>query len=89
MSIYSVFTGKTYDEIEREFEGKGYGDFKLAVGEACADSLGVIRERFDKLIADKAYLEAVMKDGSEKAAKTAYKMLSKVYRKVGFIPPVR
>ncbi len=89
MSIYSVFTGKSFDEIEREFDGKGYGDFKLAVGEACADSLGVIRDRFDALMADKAYLEAVMKNGSEKAAKVAYKTLSKVYRKVGFLPPVR
>ncbi len=89
MSIYSVFTGKSFDEIEREFDGKGYGDFKLAVGEACADSLSVIREKYDALIADKAYLEAVMKNGSEKAARVAYKTLSKVYRKVGFLPPVR
>ncbi len=89
MSIYSVFTGKTFDEIEKEFEGKGYGDFKLAVGEACADSLAVIRERFDQLMSDKSYLESVMKEGSEKAAKVAYKTLSKVYRKVGFLPPVR
>lgn len=89
MSIYSVFTGKSFDEIEKEFEGRGYGDFKLAVGEACADSLAVIRERFDQLMADKGYLEAVMKNGSEKAAKVAYKTLSKVYRKVGFLPPVR
>lgn len=89
MSIYSVFTGKTFDEIEREFEGKGYGDFKLAVGEACADSLAVIRESFDHLMADKSYLESVMKNGSEKAAKVAYKTLSKVYKKVGFLPPVR
>ncbi len=89
MSIYSVFTGKSFDEIEKEFEGKGYGDFKLAVGEACADSLAVIRERFEQLMSDKAYLESVMKDGSEKAARVAYKTLSKVYRKVGFLPPVR
>ena len=89
MSIYSVFSGKTFDEIEKEFEGKGYGDFKLAVGEACADSLAVIRERYDALMNDKAYLESVMKTGSEKAARVAYKTLSKVYRKVGFIPPVR
>lgn len=89
MSIYSVFTGKSFDEIEKEFDGKGYGEFKLAVGEACADSLSVVRERFDALISDKAYLESVMKNGSEKAAKVAYKTLSKVYRKVGFLPPVR
>lgn len=89
MSIYSVFTGKSFAEIESEFDGKGYGDFKLAVGEACADALSVIREKYDALIADKAYLEAVMKNGSEKAARVAYKTLSKVYRKVGFLPPVR
>ncbi len=89
MSIYSVFTGKSFDEIEKEFDGKGYGDFKLAVGEACADSLVVIREKYDELMSDKAYLESVMKNGSEKAAKVAYKTLSKVYRKVGFLPPVR
>ena len=89
MSIYSVFTGKTFDEIEREFEGRGYGDFKLAVGEACADTLEPIQNRFSDLMADKEYLETVMKNGAEKAARTAYKTLSKVYKKVGFLPRVR
>lgn len=89
MTIYSAFTGKSFEEIEREFEGKGYGDFKLAVGEACADSLSPIREKFDALVQDRAYLDFVMKDGQEKALKTAYKMLSKVYKKVGFLPYVR
>ncbi len=84
MSIYSVFTGKSYEEIEREFEGKGYGDFKAAVGEVCADSLEGVRSEYAKLIKDKAYLEAVMKDGAEKATYIAQKTLSKVYRKVGF-----
>ena len=89
MTIYSAFTGKNFEEIEREFDGKGYGDFKLAVGEACADSLSTIKDKFDKLIADKSYLESVMKSGQEKAMKSSYKMLSKVYKKVGFLPPVR
>ena len=89
MTIYSVFTGKNFEEIEREFDGKGYGDFKLAVGEACADSLSVIKDKFDELISDKTYLESVMKNGQEKAMKSSYKMLSKVYKKVGFLPPVR
>ncbi|MBQ9976951.1 MAG: tryptophan--tRNA ligase [Clostridia bacterium] len=89
MSIYSVFTGKSFEEIEREFDGVGYGDFKLAVGEACADTLAPIQERFNQLIADKDYLDSVMKNGAEKAARTAYRTLSKVYKKVGFLPYVR
>ncbi len=84
MNIYSAFTGKSYDEIEREFDGKGYGDFKLAVGETCADSLQPIRDEFNRLLSDKAYLESIMKDGAEKAQYLARKTLSKVYRKVGF-----
>ena len=89
MSIYSVFTGKSFDEIEKEFDGIGYGEFKLAVGEACADALEPIQTKFNQLISDKAYLEAVMKNGAEKASRTAYKTLSKVYKKVGFLPSVR
>jgi tryptophanyl-tRNA synthetase len=89
MSIYSVFTGKSFEEIEKEFDGVGYGDFKLAVGEACADTLAPIQERFNQLIADKDYLDSVMKNGAEKAARTAYRTLSKVYKKVGFLPYIR
>ncbi len=61
MTIYRAFTGKSYSDIEAEFAGRGYGDFKLAVGEACADGLAGVRSEFDRLIADKAYLESVMK----------------------------
>jgi len=89
MTIYSVFTGKSFEEIEKEFDGRGYGDFKLAVGEACADTLAPVQERFNQYISDKAFLDSVMKTGAEKAAKTAYRTLSKVYKKVGFLPPVR
>ena len=84
LTIYSSFTGKTIEEAEREFDGKGYGEFKLAVGEACADALAPVRSEFERLIADKAYLEAVMKNNSEQAYKIARKTLSKVQRKVGF-----
>ena len=87
MTIYSAFTGKTDAEIQAEFEGKGYGDFKLAVGETVADALAPIHKRFDELMADKGYLETVMKDGSAKAAYIARKTLSKVYRKLGFTQP--
>ncbi len=84
MTIYSSFTGKSFEEIEREFDGKGYGDFKEAVGEVCADGLAPIREEYARLVADKAYLEGIMKDGAEKAASLASRTLSKVYKKVGF-----
>ena len=85
MTIYRAFTGKTFDEIEAEFAGRGYGDFKTAVGEACADGLAPVREEFAKLIADKAHLEAVMKAGADEAAYYARKTMSKVRRKLGFV----
>jgi tryptophanyl-tRNA synthetase len=85
MSIYSCFTGKSLDEIEREFDGKGYGDFKLAVGETVADSLAPLRERFDALMKDKAYLEQIMRSGAERANHIAMKTISKVHRKIGYV----
>ena len=85
MSIYSCFTGKDFEAIEKEFEGKGYGDFKMAVGEACADALAPVRTRFTELMADKGYLETVAKEGAARASYLARKTLSKVYRKVGFV----
>ena len=85
MTIYRAFTDKSYEEIEREFEGRGYGDFKLAVGEACADGLAHVRDEFARLIADKAGLEAIMKNGAEEASYYARRMMSKVRRKIGFV----
>ena len=85
MTIYRAFTGKTFEEIEREFEGRGYGDFKLAVGEACADGLAPVRDEFNRLIADKAHLEEVMKAGAEEASYYARRTMSKVRRKIGFV----
>ena len=84
MNIYAAFTGKTYGEIEREFEGKGYGDFKLAVGEVAADALSALQDKYNVFLADKAQLDAVLTDGAERASYTANKTLRKVYRKVGF-----
>ena len=84
ISIYSAFTGKTIEEVEKEFEGRGYGDFKLAVGEACADALAPVQAEFARLTADKAYLEDVMRKGSEAAAHDAARTMSKVRRKLGF-----
>lgn len=84
MTIYSCFTGKSFGEIEREFDGKMYGEFKLAVGECVADHLDPIKTNFNSLMADKAYLESVMKKGAERASYLSSKIISKVYRKIGF-----
>ena len=86
MTIYSCFTGKEMDEIEREFAGRGYGDFKAAVGEVTADALAPVQKRFAELLADKAQLEALMKKGADEASYYARKTLSKVQRKLGFVP---
>jgi len=85
MTIYSCFTGKSDEEIMREFEGRGYGDFKMAVGEACADALAPVQAKFKELCADKKYLEELMKKGSDEASYYARKTLSKVKRKLGFV----
>lgn len=85
MSIYSVITGKNYNAIEKEFDGKGYGDFKLAVGEAVAEHLKPIREEFARLIADKVYLKECYTKGAEMAERISQRVISKAYRKVGFV----
>ena len=86
MQIYSVATGKSFETIESEFTGKGYGEFKPAVGEAVVEMLRPIREEATRLMADKAYLESVYREGAERAAYTAARTLRKVQKKVGFIP---
>jgi len=87
MNIYSTVTGKSFEEIEKEFEGKGYGVFKPAVGEAVIEALRPIREEASRIIKDKAYLESVYKDGAARASRVADKTLYKVYKKVGFVLP--
>ena len=85
MSIYSAATGRTYEQIEAEFAGRGYGDFKKTVGEAVVEMLRPIREEATRLLADKAYLQKVCAEGAEKASYVAEKTLRKVYKKVGFV----
>ncbi len=85
LSIYSAVTEKSIKEAEQEFCGKGYGDFKLAVGEAVADALSPVQAEFKRLSGDKAYVESVYKKGAEQAEYLANKTLRKVYKKVGFI----
>ena len=87
MTIYSCFTGKDFEAIEREFDGQGYGAFKEAVGVTVADAVGAIQEKYNAYLADKAYLDGLMKQGAERAARLAGRTLSKVYKKVGFYRP--
>ena len=85
MNIYAAVTGKSFGEIEREFDGQGYGVFKPAVGEAVVEMLRPIQAEAKRIMADKAYLESVYKAGAEKAGYIAQKTLRKVYKKVGFL----
>ena len=85
MGIYSAVTGKTMEEIEHEFDGKGYGYFKTAVGEAVVEHLRPIQERFNLYINDKAYLKECYEKGAEFAMKLSQRTLSKVMKKIGFV----
>ena len=85
MQIYSACTGKTFEEIETEFDGKGYGAFKPAVGEAVVELLRPIREEAEHILRDKAYLEGIYRDGAERASRVAERTLRKVYKKVGLV----
>ena len=85
ITIYSAVTGKTVAEVEKEFEGKGYGDFKLAVGESVADTLAPIKAAYDEIIKDKKALEALYREGAQKAEYVARKTYFKAMKKVGFV----
>ena len=89
IDIYSACTGKTPDEVVAEFDGKGYGDFKMAVGEAVAAILVPLQEEQARLAADKAYLDGIIKENAEKAGYYANKTLRKVQKKIGFPERVR
>lgn len=83
MGIYSCCTGKTYDEIEKEFDGKGYGDFKGAVAEAVVEELRPFKTEFNRLMSDKAYLTKCAEIGAERAGRLAQRTLSKAMKKTG------
>ena len=85
MGIYAAVTGKSYAEIEREFDGLGYGAFKPAVGDAVIAALEPIQAETRRILADKAYLQEVYRDGAERASAVARKTLRKVYKKIGFV----
>ncbi len=83
MSIYGAVTGKSYDEIEREFDGRGYGEFKLAVGEAVCDELAPIQAEYKRLLEDKTTLDEVLKKGAQKAQEHSLKVKQRLYERIG------
>ena len=84
MSIYSCVTGLTNEQIEDEFAGKGYGDFKNAVADVVIASLEPLQAEFKRVSSDRAYLEQCMKEGAEKANYVSSKTLNKAMKKIGF-----
>lgn len=84
MSIYSAMTGYGFPEIEAEFTGKGYGDFKVAVAQSIIEKLTPIQAEYARILEDTSYLNDVLRSGAERAAAIARPILSKVYKKVGF-----
>lgn len=85
LTIYSCVTGKSIEDAEREFSGSGYGDFKIAVGEAVADHLEPVRTEFARLMSDKSYLKDCWTDGAQRAFRLSNKILAKASRKIGFV----
>jgi len=85
LGIYCSVTDKTIAQAEAEFEGKGYGDFKAAVGEAVAEALRPVQQRFEELSKDKEYVEKIYKEGAQKASHLANKTLRKVHKKIGYV----
>jgi len=83
MTIYAACTGKGFDEIEREFDGRGYGAFKLAVGGAVIGELRGFQEEYRRILGDKAYLKQMAQEGAEAAGRIANRTVEKAYRKVG------
>ncbi|MCG8525578.1 MAG: tryptophan--tRNA ligase [Opitutales bacterium] len=89
ITILSVLTGKSVQEIEKDYQGQNYATFKGDVAEAVVETLRPVQARYHEIISDKVYLEGVLKDGAARAQNRAYKVLNKVYRKVGFPDRVR
>ena len=86
IQLYSLITDMPIKDVQTQFSGKMYSDFKSDLGNVMAEFLAPIQKKYDEISKDKAYLEAVLARGSESAHYRAQKTLTKVYRKVGFIP---
>ena len=85
MTIHSVLSGKTIEQVQNDCDGMGYGDFKMLVADSVVEALRPIQSEYKRLIADEEYLRSVMRDGAEKAGRIAMRTLSKVHRKIGFV----
>lgn len=85
MTIYSAVTGKDFAAIENEFSGKGYGDFKTAVGEAVVAELAPVQKKYKEYMADKAYLQEQWTKGAEIAQRVSQRTLDKTMKKIGFL----
>lgn len=85
LTIMSAMTDRSIDDIVASFDGRGYADFKREVGESIVEKLRPVREEYDRLMSNKDYLRDIARSGAEKAARTAYKTLNKVYKKVGLV----
>ena len=85
MAIYSAVTGSSLEQIESDFSGRGYGDFKKAVGEAVVAELEPFRKRYAELTADRQYLRDCMEAGAQKASRIASRTLNKAMKKIGFL----
>ena len=87
MCIYAAVTGLSFEEIERDFDGKGYGDFKSAVGEAVVAELSPIRKRYEEYSKDKKYIEECYTKSAEFATRISSRTVDKAMKKIGFILP--
>ena len=88
LNIYCAFAGCTLQEAQKEFEGKGYGEFKPRIADAVIAVLQPVQQEQKRLLADKAYLNQILKEGAAKAEYRAQKTLAKVYKKIGFVPKI-
>jgi len=86
MTIHSVLSGQSMEEIQSHYQGKMYSDLKKDLGEMIVESLKPFQERYNEVMGDKAYLESVLLEGAQSAQYRARKTLSKVYKKVGLVP---
>ena len=85
MTIYSVLSGKTIDQLELDYAGKMYGHLKVDLAELVVETLRPVREKYDQLMKDKGYLDLLMDEGSHRAKKIAKSTLDKVYQSIGLI----
>jgi tryptophanyl-tRNA synthetase len=85
LSIHSALSGKKVSEIENDFAGKGYGDFKAEVAEVVVDHLRPIRDRALELLQDEAHLVQILHVGADKARAVASATVAQSYKNLGLV----